>query len=123
MKTTKIITIIVCLTLICAIAYGLKYNVNEQDTTSYFVENNSNVKKVPSKDYLKMKKTLEKENKKELICVGTVMCHKCGKIKHICDMAENTNDKTTKELQKKCLDWYCSENLWYCEDCISNATK
>ena len=112
MKTTKIITIIICLTLICAIAYGLKY----------FVENNSNVKKVPSKDYIKMKKTLEKENKKELICVGTVMCHKCGKIKYVCDMSKNTNDKVTKELQQKCLDWYTSENLWYCEDCIGDAT-
>ena len=123
MKTTKVITVIVCLTLLCAIAYGLKYNVNEQDTTSYFVQNKSNVKTVPSKDYVKMKKTLEKENKKDLICVGTVMCHNCGKIKHICDMTKNTTDKNTNELQQKSLDWYASENVWYCEDCIGDVTE
>lgn len=121
MKITKAITIIGCLALIGAIAYGLKYNVNEQDTTSYFVRNKSNAKTVPSKDYKEMKAKLEKENKKDLICVGTVMCHKCGKIKHICDMAENTKDKTTNQLQKNCLDWYTDNLVWYCEDCIGDA--
>jgi hypothetical protein len=114
----KILTIAVCLLLIGAIAYGLKYNANEQDTSTWFVENNGE-KSVPSKDYLKMKSKLEKENRNELICVGTVMCHKCNKIKHICDIDKNKKSK----LQDKCLDWYCGELIWYCEDCICDATN
>lgn len=118
----KILTIAVCLLLIGSVAYGLKNNISEQDTSTWFVENNGE-KSVPSKDYLEMKNKLEKENRKELICVGTVMCHECNKIKYVCDMSKNTNDKVTKDLQKKCLDWYCGELIWYCEDCICDATN
>lgn len=115
----RILTIIICLLLIGAVAYGIKYNVDEKDTTTWFVKNTEQ-KSVPSKDYLKMKHKLEKENKKDLICVGTVMCHNCGKIKHICNMAKNEKDKHKNELQNKCLDWYCGELIWYCEDCIND---
>lgn len=69
---------------------------------------------VPNKDYLIMLEELKKRNLENLNTVGTVMCHKCGKVTHIFDYEKG-------ELLGKCLDWYTGDLYWYCKDCSTNG--
>lgn len=69
---------------------------------------------VPNKDYLIMLEELKKRNLENLNIVGTVMCHKCGKVTHIFDYEKG-------ELLSKCLDWYTGDLNWYCKDCSTNG--
>lgn len=69
---------------------------------------------VPNKDYLIMVDELKKRNLENLNAVGTVMCHKCGKVTHIFDYEKG-------KPFGKYLDWYVSNLYWYCKDCSTNG--
>ena len=98
--------------------FSQKKNDNAKTKREKMEEMVRDIKKgvTPNKDYLIMENILNSKNLQRLNCVGTIMCHRCRKIKH------NDDFKKGEQLIK-CLDWYCGELVWYCESCYPDRSN